>query len=265
MWTVVARSAQGTSHRKAGQPCQDYGEGRVIDTAAGAVLIAGCADGAGSAERSAFGAQLAVRAFLDCAAQALKTDGLDVSNVDGDTLRVWVSAARCQMEGEAKALGAPLREFACTLLTAVVGPNTAAFSQIGDGVIVRNGPEGYQHVFWPDSGEYANTTWFLTDSNFERYWRYTRLTEPVQDVALLTDGLQMLALEYATRRAHERFFGPLFGALRAAPNDAALQDALDAFLDSPRVNERTDDDKTLVLATRMHQLNHDPVDPAPTL
>ncbi|MGL4552961.1 MAG: PP2C family serine/threonine-protein phosphatase, partial [Gemmataceae bacterium] len=63
------------------------------------------------------------------------------------------------------------------------------------------------------------------------------------------DGLQGLALHYATRTAHGPFFAPLFRALRGADPEE-LGDPMRAFLESPRVNGRTDDDKTLILAAR---------------
>ena len=74
----------------------------------------------------------------------------------------------------------------------------------------------------------------------------------IDEVALFSDGLQRLALHYQTRTAHAGFFKPMLATLRAAPADAleSLSTQLAAYLSSPAVNERTDDDKTLVLATR---------------
>jgi hypothetical protein len=77
-----------------------------------------------------------------------------------------------------------------------------------------------------------------------------RCGEPVDELALFTDGLQMLALHFASRSAHRPFFEPLFTTLREAANPEALGGPLREFLDSPAVNERTEDDKTLVLAIR---------------
>ena len=72
----------------------------------------------------------------------------------------------------------------------------------------------------------------------------------VGELALLTDGLQMLALDYAQSRVHSPFFAPLFRTIRNGPCEETLHAALLGFLDSKRVNDRTDDDKTLLLATR---------------
>ena len=103
-------------------------------------------------------------------------------------------------------------------------------------------------VFWPQVGEYANTTWFVTSADFEQMLQVRG--EAVDEVALFTDGLQMMALHFATRSVHRPFFEPLFAALRGAAQPEDLVVPLRAFLDSPAVNERTDDDKTLVLAVR---------------
>lgn len=64
---------------------------------------------------------------------------------------------------------------------------------------------------------------------------------------MLSDGIQLLALRYADNTAHDPFFRPLF---EFAGNPASTNAELEEFLRSERVCERTDDDKTLVLAIR---------------
>jgi hypothetical protein len=68
---------------------------------------------------------------------------------------------------------------------------------------------------------------------------------------MMTDGLQRLALDFRTQAPHEPFFSPLFKALRSAPVAEDLAVPLRQLLSSSSVNERTDDDKTLLLATRL--------------
>ena len=60
----------------------------------------------------------------------------------------------------------------------------------------------------------------------------------------------MLALDFAQARVHDRFFAPLFRTVRNGPDEETLRASLLEFMDSKRVNDRTDDDKTLLLATR---------------
>ena len=142
------------------------------------------------------------------------------------------------------------RQLACTFLGAVVGDDWAAFVQIGDGAIVFDGEAGYELAFWPDNGEYANTTRFLTDEDYRSHLRIEIVARPVSELALLTDGLQMLALDYAQVQVHGPFFTPLFRTVRNGPAEDVLRAALLGFMDSRPVNDRTDDDKTLLLATR---------------
>jgi hypothetical protein len=151
---------------------------------------------------------------------------------------------------EACLLNLPLREFACTLLTAIVGEKSAVFSQIGDGVIVVQNGAGYRPVFWPQSGEYASTTYFLTGEGFEDQLAVRSLPGVVNELALLTDGLQPLALHYATKSVHAPFFQPMFQTLRQTDLVENLEQPLRQFLASGPVNERTDDDKTIILTSR---------------
>jgi hypothetical protein len=239
MWKLVYGSVTGTSHVHSGQPCQDYCAGRV----AGSTLFAACADGAGSAELSHLGSKAAVERFLEEAASL-------ESALTREQFEIWVNAARDRVLEMAAANETTPRQLACTLLAAIVGENWAAFAQIGDGVIVFDGPEGYEFAFWPDNGEYANTTWFLTEDDYRANLRIEIVDRRVTELAILTDGLQMLALDLGQSKAHDRFFAPLFRTVKNGPDEETLRGSLLEFMDSKRVNDRTDDDKTLLLATR---------------
>ena len=58
-------------------------------------------------------------------------------------------------------------ELASTLCAAIVAPERSCFFQIGDGAMIlrRNGVYGV--VFWPQTGEYANSTNFLTSHQYD--------------------------------------------------------------------------------------------------
>jgi len=165
----------------------------------------------------------------------------------------WLERVQTALKQQAINAGLPVREFACTLLGAVIAVDRALFLQIGDGAIIINAGDGYRPVFWPQGGEYPNETFFVTDANAAESLECALLTEPIIEIALLTDGLQPLALHYQSRQAHEPFFRPLFQCLRDYPETGCLLElaaALERFLDSPAVNQRTHDDKTLILASR---------------
>ena len=67
---------------------------------------------------------------------------------------------------------------------------------------------------------------------------------------MLTDGLQMLALDFARRGSTTGSSRRCSSTVRNGPDEETLRASLLEFMDSKRVNERTDDDKTLLLATR---------------
>jgi hypothetical protein len=242
-WAVIADSVAGTSHERRGVPCQDAFRFVTFGPANDWLLVA-VADGAGSATHAEAGATLA------CDALARRAAELPAETLLGrDALLSLIAEVRGELVAAAARFGVPPRELACTALVAVAGPAGAAFAQVGDGAIVLGTGGDYRVAIWPEASEYANETDFLTDDRFADRFRFVA-TGPIDELAVLTDGLQRLALDYATKSPHAPFFTPLFARLRAEPDPEALFAPLRDFLGSPRVNARTDDDKTLVLAVR---------------
>ena len=250
MWKLLFQSVAGPSHERAGPPCQDSCLVRLAQTRRGPVLVLACADGAGSAAHAEAGARLACREAVRLVLAGLR-DGLPVAEVGRDTALAWYDQLRQQLQAEAERRGLEVPELACTLLLAVVGPDAAAFAQVGDGAIVLRAGDDYETAFWPQNGEYANSTNFVTDPAFAGNLAFERRPGPVDELALFTDGLQMLALNFADRTVHGPFFVPMFRKLRAASAGEGLARALRNFLKSPALSQRSDDDKTLILATRV--------------
>jgi Protein phosphatase 2C len=250
MWKLLFQSVAGSSHERAGQPCQDSCRVRLARTGRGPVLVLACADGAGSAAGAEIGACLASQEIVRLVLGDLR-NGLPVAEVERDTALSWYGRLREQVQAEAGRRGLDLPELACTLLLAVVGADAAAFAQVGDGAIVLRAGDAYETAFWPQNGEYANSTNFVTDPEFAERLEFARRPGPVDELALFTDGLQMLALNFADRTVHGPFFLPMFRKLRTASAGEGLARALRSFLKSPAVNQRSDDDKTLILATRV--------------
>jgi Protein phosphatase 2C len=250
MWKLLFQSVQGAAHERSGQPCQDSCRVRLRPTGGGPVLVLACADGAGSAPLADVGARLACRVITRFALEEVRS-GTAVADLDRDTVLRWYHGLRTEMEAEADRRKGTLHDLACTLLLAVVGETAAAFAQVGDGAIVTAEGDDYRTVFWPQTGEYANTTNFVTAPAFADSLEFERRPARVDELALMTDGLQMMALNYAGRTVHRPFFLPMFEKLRAAAAGEGLPRALRRFLASPAVGLRSDDDKTLLLATRV--------------
>jgi hypothetical protein len=243
-WLILGDSVAGTSHLAREVPCQDAF--RVLAFGGeGEWLVISVADGAGSASMSLVGATLVCDAFVRRIQEIPEHE-----RCDQDSIAALFSKVREELLAEAERLGIAARELACTALLAVVGPQVAVFAQVGDGAIVLMQNESYQVVFWPEPGEYANATDFLTDEACRERLQVQVISKPILQIAVFTDGLQRLALDYSSRTAFPGFFAPLFRELRQTGDIESLYAAFRGFLESDRINRRTDDDKTLVLAVR---------------
>ncbi|MEX5302636.1 PP2C family serine/threonine-protein phosphatase [Kocuria sabuli] len=250
-WRACGASIQGGSHVRADLPCQDANATRSLKNEAGEVLLVAVADGAGSASRGAEGAALMVRGLADrCVGVVESSPG----RASGD-LKEVIEGLREDLLVLAASSEVPLREFACTVLCAVLHPEWSVFAQIGDGAIVvpEDGTDQWNWVFWPQRGEYANTTQFITDGNAMEELQIDVLPHRVSEIALFTDGIQHLVLHYETQQVHSPFFESMLGPLRAvsAPGrDKRLDDSLATYLSSPAIQAKADDDLTLLLASR---------------
>lgn len=242
-WRVVAASVEGTSHQQDGRPCQDAHAFRVLDDG---VVVLVVADGAGSAARAEVGACTAVAVVVDTVADilAVRTPTSD----DGWRQLVAGALVAARIALEAEAIDDDVAALATTLAVTVVTPEALACGQVGDAAVVVSRAGVLATVGQPPSGEYLNETTFVTSSRWADEARIdVSDADGIDGVAILSDGLQLLALDLAQRAPHPPFFEPLY---RFAASDDASDDELAAFLASERVCARTDDDKTLVLAVR---------------
>ncbi|MFN0107783.1 MAG: PP2C family serine/threonine-protein phosphatase [Blastocatellia bacterium] len=251
MWKHGFASVAGTSHLKASLPCQDASRAEItLDQNGHEVLIAAVSDGAGSAAQAQLGSVMATEFFIAKIKTHFESGGSWEQLADG-FIEHWIAAFQqtaASWAGEA----ATIQEFACTLLAAVIGNDQAIYFHLGDGAIVESENDLYRCASWPQQGEYANTTHFLTDADAAGKIVVELKNCQVDEVALFTDGIQNLVLDYRTQSAHSPFFAPLFGWLRQQPEGFSqeLSDSLAGYLNSEKFNARTDDDKTLLLATR---------------
>jgi hypothetical protein len=252
-WRSAYASAQGTSHIESTQPCQDTCKYERFLTSEGRELLVMIAsDGAGSASLSNEGSKMVCQ-FLSEKISQLFEEGWTLNQITERYARFLLRYVSARLGRVARLREIKKRDFAATLLIALIDDEYAAFFQLGDGAIVINSDDGYRPVFWPQSGEYANETYFVTDKTAAKNLKFTFLNETVNEVALFTDGIQGLALKYDVQAAYSPFFRPLFAYLRGVPEEALpqLNGQIEKFLDSETVNARTNDDKTLMLACRL--------------
>jgi hypothetical protein len=244
---IKTASVCGTSHLRNNQLCQDAHNWQLLPDN---ILVAAAADGAGSASQGKIGAMVATEAAVDNLAikeitRSSLADDLVVQSLLTDALL----AAKKAVETEATACNQQPQDLATTLIIAIATPEMVAAAQIGDGMAVaKNSQENLIALTLPNNGEYINETTFLTswdaiDNAQMRLWR-----EEIVNVGILTDGLQMLALNMVVGEPHKPFFFPLFEFIENAEDKALAKEQLVRFLGSERITQRTEDDLTLIIA-----------------
>ena len=249
LWRYASGQSTGSSHEKLGKPCQDRMACATAD--ADATLIAVVADGAGTAELAHIGAEIAVATVSSVAQLGVRAGRDDYQ----DILREGAALARQRLveaAAERKADAARSRLHACWPSSSRRSAAARCRSATASSSSASNRSR-WRWVFWPQKGEYANTTFFLSDEKALANAEVAALPDEVQDVALMSDGLEPLAVQFATRTAHEPFFRTVLAPLHAATRQRRSGGALDGpptLLASPAVRSRTDDDASLVIATR---------------
>ena len=247
-WKTIAASVPGTAHLRRDAACQDAFAFRIFDTNAGEILTIAVADGAGSAKFGKEGARAACDFFVSGVAALLENGG-NVLDLNEEFFSGFLKA----LTGTLTASGenADLNDYACTFLAVAASATETVFAQIGDGAIVYSSkPDEFRLFAIPQQGEYANTTNFVTDESAAEKLQFQYFENRIEELAIFTDGLQRLAIDFQSKQPHQPFFRSMLAPLRAKHPATNLEEKLSAFLNSPKINERTDDDKTLILASR---------------
>ena len=249
-WAWVGASCRGTAHERDGLRKQDAYRCWLSSDGA-KFIVATVADGAGSATHSRAGAALTTRIITSRAVAHLS----DTSRLPSDDLvHEWVDEIRDRLRIAAEKRQLQLRNFATTLVALIALDSEVITIHCGDGAIAAKpyGSVVWETLSWPKQGEYASSTYFLTDDPAPAL-RINRHQMDLEGFALFSDGIERLALDFANQTAYQPFFGGMFAPLEKAVTygrQISLSTALGAYLSSAAVNARTDDDKTLVLALR---------------
>jgi hypothetical protein len=251
-WSWIGACSTGSSHIRAGTSCQDSAS--CIELAVGDqhALLAVVSDGAGSAPYSVVGSHLVVESFARCVIAHLRTSQPD-ENITKELVLDWLDNVRDHIFRSAEQRAIKPRDMAATVVVAIVFFNLAIVCHVGDGACVlrKKGEREWQVASWPAHGEYASSTYFVTDDP-EPNLQFQLIEGEFDEVAVFSDGIERLALDFIDGSAFAPFFEPMFAPLVALKpgRNRRLSLALRKYLDSPRVIERTDDDKSLILARR---------------
>lgn len=248
-WKVARDSAIGTSHQKQEIVCQDYVDYRIFDD----VIVGAVADGAGSAKHSDVGSKLAIETVLKCFADINQSpqkqafsQPLSKEEVEKVFAKI-VNQVIKELQKQAEEGDYSVNDLACTLLVFVATPDWIAAMQIGDGFIVLRSQESeYKLLFQPDKGEFVNETTFITSTNAVKDMQIEVINEKQEFICASTDGLEKVAIRLSDWKPFSPFFKPLEEYLHETVNPKEDK-YLTEFLNSERLNSRTDDDKTLLL------------------
>jgi hypothetical protein len=252
-WSWIGACSTGSSHIRAGTTCQDSASCVELAIRDDHALLAIVPDGAGSAEYSAIGSRLVVGCFARCVIAHLQANQA-AELITKELVLDWLDNVRDHISRSAELRAISPRDMAATLVGAIVFSNHAIVCHVGDGAcVLRNKEESeWQVASWPAHGEYASSTYFVTDEP-EPTLQFNLLLGEFNEVAIFSDGIERLALDFGNGNAFAPFFEHMFAPLTSLGpgRDRRLSLSLRKYLDSPRVVERTDDDKSLILARRV--------------
>jgi serine/threonine protein phosphatase PrpC len=256
-WQAVAVSAKGTKHERSKQPCQDYGDYEILSD--GEVIIGVVSDGMGSASHSEVGSKLAVRVGL----KELGTKdwrSRPEHNRDAEAIfNPIVREIRKAFERHAAVEGYSVQMLACTLLAFVATPEWLIAMQVGDGFIVaQTGNENLRLLFKPDKGEFANETTSVTSSKVFDEIKVSVSSNSYGFICVSTDGIENISLiKQEDWKPFDNFFIPLQRHMESDESLERKKEDLEKFLNSEKLNQKTDDDKTLLLCVYKNPKNLD--------
>jgi len=99
------------------------------------------------------------------------------------------------------------------------------------------------------NSEYINETVFLISPGSLDNIQTKMVQGTPGNMAIFSDGLQLLSLKMPDNIPYSPFFKPLFQFVSNMKDKEEAEKQLASFLGSPRITERTDDDLTLILAS----------------
>ncbi len=244
-WRWAAASVRGTAHANADLHSQDA---YAVTPVANGVVFAVVSDGAGSTRLGGVGARYTCY-FMKNRVRAWFESGQQFP--DDAAVVAIIHDLRKALSAHADKRRVQIREYAATMAAVLVSNAEVLTIQVGDSSIVARKGNDWEVLCWPDAGEYASTTYFITDLPHARL-NIKYLKRSHDAFALFSDGIGELALSVSDASAFPGFFRPMMRPLDDALDSGHLSDLSDhlsAYLGSQSFCERTDDDKTLILIT----------------
>jgi Protein phosphatase 2C len=251
MWNYLNVSVKGASHETKNIPCQDNNWCSIIEDINGSkILVSVVSDGAGSALKAEIGSAETCNKFSAHLINCLE-NGTPLSDFTKDFFKNWITEFQNELAEKATSEESTIRDYASTFLASIISDSVSYFIQIGDGAIIIKGEDGeYSYMFAPQQGQYANQTFFITDEKATERMQFERIEKPIEQIAIFSDGIQNLILDIQNHTVNQDFFSEWFNWLSQVEDQNMGNTLLAEYLNSEKINERTDDDKTLILAIK---------------
>lgn len=250
-WKVAGASVIGKQHEQAGGRCEDAWSSSRRALASGHEALAVCvSDGAGSAENGWAGAQMTSRVLANWLVDNIeKVFGEDAA----DRKRLIASTLKRILRRAAASSGAALKSYACTIVAVLTTTDSRWLTvHLGDGAIVGSFGGALRAVSVPRKGEFANETFFVTDSDAIESIDIQsgeimagNSSPPPCAFALFTDGVEGSLVNRRTGEVSKAFGGMFDRLLKDSETEVAA--ALEYTL-THVFRERTGDDCSLAIA-----------------
>lgn len=182
-WKSAGAYVQGRGHIQKNIPCQD----RTYTLMEKDVKAISLADGAGSCKFSHFGAEVITQSI--CENMVKNFD--DLYKMDESQIQATIIELVLQkLKIKASELETNIDDLSSTLLFVSLKNDRYIAGHIGDGVIGYLFNDNINILSYPDNGEYANSTYFVTSSDARKYLRIYRgdLTG-ITGFILISDGV----------------------------------------------------------------------------
>lgn len=258
---IVASSVQGYSHIQNNIPNQDsyyYVEDKQRD-----ITVIIVSDGAGSAKNAKLGSSL-------CCANLAKSlllitqemvEELKINKEKSKVFKNKIVQCITQHIDLLSDLGDDIKSFNHTLSAIIYTPLGGQIIQIGDSpvVVIKKSFDLFSNQLEMDfdniqvfdekkTGEYANQTTFLTNSEWFNKLRWASLSsQDVQAILVMTDGTGSLLIGKNEQREKNLSLPTFTELVRRFKNHEYLDVALTSLLSEKEANKITGDDKTLVI------------------
>lgn len=256
LWRIAAATAVGASHSRDNAPNQDAVDHRLVELGYGQVAIVAVSDGAGSAPRSDEGSKIAVNAVVTAIADGINKQPAAAfgEHLAESLVRNAIEGTKNEVVRHARRQNVSPHELASTLIVAFASESLLTAAQVGDGAVIAFDIDGgdAKTLCSAHTGEHANETIFITSRSKPHEIASVGHASGYEydGMALITDGLQGLALKMPEREAFLGFWNPILNDLAQTDEPDAVSERLHAFISGKRVQSRTTDDVTIAIGVR---------------